>query len=202
MRFVGLEAAPSLSGSQRQSLSNRQSTSCPGVWWLFSPFLRKAQRLGALGLWLMLPRRLPFCQQNPSALPHCVLEDTCHHEAHLGNLCVSKMASQGIRDANCSCPLLYLASSPTCVAGCSCMGPPAVSEERIELLRAHGILYHPLQVLQVRRNSRWVISLLPCSFSFPSKNLSVQEAAKKEFGMLWALLLQLDPFILFLGPQR
>lgn len=89
---------------------------------------------------------------------------------------------------NCSCPLLYLASSPTCVGGCSCMGlgPPAVSEEQMELPRAlliaHGILYHPLQVLQVRRNSRWVISLLPCSFSFPSKNLSVQEAEKKNLG--------------------
>lgn len=32
MMFVGLEAAPSLSDSQRQSLPNRQSTSCPGVW--------------------------------------------------------------------------------------------------------------------------------------------------------------------------
>ena len=46
---------------------------CP---WLFSPFLRKAQRLGALGLWLMLPRRIPFCQENPSAQPHRVPEDT------------------------------------------------------------------------------------------------------------------------------
>lgn len=30
-----------------------------------------------------------------------------------------------------------------------------------------------------RINSRWVISLLPCSFSFSSKNLSVQEAEKR-----------------------
>lgn len=52
VRFVGLEVAPRLSASQRQSLPTRPSPSYRSVrvcLWRFSPFPRKAQRLGSPG---------------------------------------------------------------------------------------------------------------------------------------------------------
>ena len=68
------------------------------------------------------------------------------------------------------------------------LGPPAVSEEQMELPRE--------KKLQVGHLSSALLLLFLQQESLSSGG------RKKEFGMLWALLLQLDRFILFLGPQR